>query len=419
MTVYALMMLMASIMVGGIAVDASSFQARTTLMQNAADSAAHAAILMRTTSSASAATAQAISIAQGNMPPALYGNALVAGDVVFGRWDATRRVFTPDTAASGAVQVTVRQTAATANPYRTLVTRLLGQPSWDAVRTSVMIASDPDCMREGFVAQGRVDIQSNNLFKRGFCIHSNTGVKISSNNTFEPGVHVTMPSLSTLQIPNSGLRSNPGLEAALGTNRYDLRVLERLSTIQAGLSTSGSPFIPSYITNPSVVTLTSRAIRAGDLTAGRIYRVTCGGNQDLSIVKDVILSRVVITTNCAVKFGQGAGLENAVLSTTSTAAKSITGASSVSFGKNDACATGGGAQVLTMGGIDFPSGLRLYGGQLLAKGDISFSANGDGVQGASLVAGGTISGTSNMTMASCDGRGMEQNFRMPYPLMVQ
>ena len=56
---------------------------------------------------------------------------------------------------------------------------------------------------------------------------------------------------------------------------------------------------------------------------------------------------------------------------------------------------------------------------MLAKGNINFSADGNGVQGASLVSGGRISGTSNMTMAHCDGRGMEQNFRMPYPRLVQ
>ena len=52
-------------------------------------------------------------------------------------------------------------------------------------RRAVMLGYDPDCLREGFVAQGMVDIQSNNTFKNGFCIHSNTVVKVSSGNVFE------------------------------------------------------------------------------------------------------------------------------------------------------------------------------------------------------------------------------------------
>ena len=54
-----------------------------------------------------------------------------------------------------------------------------------------------------------------------------------------------------------------------------------------------------------------------------------------------------------------------------------------------------------------------FGGQILALGDILFTANADGIEGASFVAGGNVEGTSNMTMGFC-GNGMEDNFEAEY-----
>ena len=63
--------------------------------------------------------------------------------------------------------------------------------------------------------------------------------------------------------------------------------------------------------------------------------------------------------------------------------------------------------------MSFPADLQIFGSQLLAKGDITFAANANGVQGASLIAGGEISGTSNMNMGLC-GTGMEDNIEVNY-----
>ena len=69
---------------------------------------------------------------------------------------------------------------------------------------------------------------------------------------------------------------------------------------------------------------------------------------------------------------------------------------------------------MTTGGMKFTADLRLYGGQLIAKKAISFSANADGIEGASIISGETIDGTSNMNMGFCDGSGMENNFESDY-----
>ena len=91
----------------------------------------------------------------------------------------------------------------------------------------------------------------------------------------------------------------------------------------------------------------------------------------------------------------------------------MTGASGSTFGADDDCAPGGGAQVITLGGMRFPCGLGIFGSQLLAQGDVEFAARADGIQGASIVAGGEIDATSNSTMALCNN-GMEGNFELPY-----
>jgi hypothetical protein len=60
----------------------------------------------------------------------------------------------------------------------------------------------------------------------------------------------------------------------------------------------------------------------------------------------------------------------------------------------------------------------MFGGQILAKQNITFTANANGIQGAAMVAGGTISGTSNMSMGFC-GSGMEHNFHAAYFKLVE
>jgi hypothetical protein len=122
---------------------------------------------------------------------------------------------------------------------------------------------------------------------------------------------------------------------------------------------------------------------------------------------------VVIVTDCDVKFGAGVVIQDAVIATRSTDKHSMTASSGLQVGRNDNCASGGDAQLLTLGSMDFPSDLKIYGSQLIALGDISFAANADGIQGAALVAGGQISGTSNMSMGFC-GTGMENNIQAEY-----
>jgi len=98
----------------------------------------------------------------------------------------------------------------------------------------------------------------------------------------------------------------------------------------------------------------------------------------------------------------------------STSAKSFNAASGIQIGRDDNCAEGGGAQLVTRGGIDIPAQLKMFGGQMIAAQDVAFTAEADGIQGASIISGGRIDGTANSVMGFCAGEGMEDNFEAEY-----
>ena len=71
-----------------------------------------------------------------------------------------------------------------------------------------------------------------------------------------------------------------------------------------------------------------------------------------------------------------------------------------------------------MGSVSTASALSGYGAQILAAGDIQFTANASGIEGVSFIAGGRIDGTSNSSMGFCDNNGVDNFQRAPYFRMV-
>lgn len=414
---FSLFLLAASLVLGGYAVDVGNVMTARTKLQIAADAAAHAALLTRETKSEDDAINAALEIAAKNMPVEIFGTVLRDSDVHFGKFDADTGAFEPVVGSRDAVRVVTRQQADNENAISTYLLKLVGIAEWNIATEAIFVTYHPTCLREGFVAQSAVDLQSNNSYTNGFCIHSNSFVSLNSNNYFEPGTVVSMPNPDDVELPNSGFETNTGLQEALRSGSWNIRIVSRIDELIADLAVFSSSRMPTYITSPSVVTLLNRNVEQAHLVPGRIHSFFCGGGASLTVKQDVVMDRVVLVTNCRVKFEQGVVLTDAVVATTNTSAQSVTSAASLQVGRNDNCAAGGGAQIVTLGSMSFPSDLRIYGGQLLAVGDISFSANADGIQGAALVAGGEISGTSNMEMGFC-GSGMENNFHAEYFKLV-
>ncbi len=93
---------------GALAIDASNIYLNRALLQNAADSAARAAIIHLTTPAE--ARALALLMAEQAMPAGRYGNVLAANDIDFGTWDPDSRTFTEGPDGSGnAVRVIARR----------------------------------------------------------------------------------------------------------------------------------------------------------------------------------------------------------------------------------------------------------------------------------------------------------------------
>ena len=419
MTAFGLFMFIAMVAIGGLALDVANAMMARTQLQVAADAIAHAALYSRETNDAEDAKHAALSLAEVNMPSSKYGTVLTANEIKFGYWHDDTNQFEVDDAAFDSVFVDVSRMQASANPVGTFFLRFVGINQWDVRRGSVFETYIPTCFREGFVAEDIVDIQSNNSYINGFCIHSNTHVEVNSNNYFENGTIVSMPDKRDIILPNSGLQTNDGLGDSLRDGAYQIRILNRLADIIDSLEDGEDTYRPDYIKFTTPVALASRNnLDETDLQPGYIYTFNgCSGNQKLSIKGGVTIEDVVLITNCKIQYGAGVVLENSLIATRNTGASSQTGASSVRVGRDDNCATDGGSQLLTLGGMSFPADLQVFGSQLIAMDDIDFAANANGIEGASFIAGGTIDGTSNMTMGFC-GNGMERNLSAEYFRLV-
>lgn len=406
---------------GGFAIDLAQINAARTQLQIATDTAAHAALVTRHRGTEEEARAAALEIATRNMPPNRFGAVITDDDIEFGVWNRETQAFEAQPGARMAVRVRGSRQSARENQVHTYLLRMLGLRHFDLVEATVLARHVPPCLREGFVAEGRVRVRSNNYFGEGFCIHSNDYVELNQNNIFMPGTVVSMPDFARLGIPASGFEKNEGLAAALRQGVLDIRILREMEHIVAALQDGDREYVPDYITDTLGVDIdisnNNRSLTMAQLSPGSIHRLHCQGNNGrVDLPGDTVIEDIVIVTNCDIQIGQSARLENVVLVTTSTSDRSISGASDSIFGRDDNCG-GGGAKILTMGGMRFAARLTLHGSQLIAQGDIQFAAQGAGIRGASLVAGGEIDGTSNMNMGIC-GEGMEDGFQAGYFRMV-
>lgn len=439
--------------VGGLAVDVSNAISQRSQLQVTADAVAHAALYVRNYTlgaTAEEAKASALALGEENMPQARFGPVLLEPDIEFGVWDRATRTFSPDPASRTAVRVWTHRDAAGNNEVATYLLKFAGFDAFSVRTASVFETYVPDCLREGFVAEDMVDIQSNNSYFDGFCIHSNDIVSLNSNNYFEAGTVVSMPDSTRLDMPNSGYDSNEGLAQALRYGAMQIRLINALREVPSAPFSTGTQAMWSYIqlaTRDGQLGYLSGPPRNINIVNGRPAPSSAGAdtveagrdlldrNEALALRQNAVnyvycssssmqlqirqaLTDVVVITNCQISFGSGGALENGLIATLHTGASSIGGASDTRIGRVDDCAAGGGAQLISLGGMNFASGVSIHGGQLIALREISFAANGLGLRGTSIISGDTVSGTSNMSMGLC-GSGMEDNLSLDYFRMVQ
>ena len=302
MTALGLFLLIACFVIGGLALDvASAYMARTQL-QATADATAHAALYVRDTNDEAVAVTAALEVAHRMMPTSEFGNFITSDDIVFGEWDAVNQVFTPDPGNDDAVWVDVQRAAARSNPVGTYFLNFTGIGSWNVRRGSVYETYRPTCFREGMVADEVVDVQSNNDFVAGFCIHSNEYVSMNVDNNFEYGTIVSMPDKRDLDTPTDGFTKNPGLSTALRDGAYQIRILNLLPEIFADLRVAGSKWTPAYITHSTIKTLSLSGgpKTMSNFSEGYVHVINCSGSQRLQLAANALLKNFVLVTNCEV-----------------------------------------------------------------------------------------------------------------------
>ena len=434
-TILSLFFVLIIIVIGGISIDFNKAISERTQLQMTADSAAHAALYTREKETSSEAKFVAMTTVEGMLPVHQFGsNALMNTDISFGNWDGDTATFVENSASNTAVRVRAQMNTERNNASRNLLLGIIGHETFNIAAESVYSTYFPGCFTEGFVAEEVVDIQSNNSFTDGFCIHSNAYVSLNQNNYFEPGTVVSMPNIGDLDIPNSGFEKNEGLQTALRQGKYRMRLLSKLPDIIDSFWTANAENLPPYV-DAYVYQLdfdefpglpedmeepkkgSSKSFTPYHFEKNAVNRFNCSGSGRVTLDAGVY-SQFVFITDCEVKFANGVVLEDVVVATTDTGASSLNSPQGLQIGRDDNCAVGGGTTLMTKGGFRAASSLSAFNGQILALGDIEFAANANGIEGASFVSYGRIDGTSNMEMGFCRNRGMENAYRAPYFRMV-
>ncbi len=422
-TIMGLMWFMLLVGITGMAVDTTNGFRSRTMLQATADAAALAAAIDLPDQAAAVATA--VSYAAENMPSAANGNVLDPADVHIGLWDGATNSLNTGAALPDSVMVTARRAEQNSNPVPANFLRIIGLTNWNVQAQAVAQRFIPGCLKDGLVARGIVDISSNNSFVNEICVHGQQGVEMQNHNSYQPGVTVSMPDPgSQLVIPTDGMTSNPGLPKALRENILAPRMVNNVGEVMLEMLDPASPVIPAYIKTELPVIVVDDNYKFDTYLQGRIYEVQCSPNKQVSIPANTSLSNVVIISECSISVGANASLSNVVLGSTAlgngakpTDNANISFSANVDLGAADKCAPGGGVQIFSGASVHFSSSMTVNGVQVVAAGDVDLGAQGQGVNGISVQAGGNITLTSNNMFGLCSG-GAPNLFTVPYYRLV-
>lgn len=422
-TIWGLLWFVLMVGICGMAVDSTDGFRYRTMLQATADSAALAAAVDLPDSAAVVATA--VTYATANMGLDANGAVLDPADVHIGRWDQAGLALDTGAPDPDAVMVTVRRSDENNNALSTNFLHIIGLRSWNVNAQAVAQRFIPECLREGLVARGMVDISSNNGFHRLICVHGQQGVAMQNGNVHEAGVTVSMPDLDMLTIPAGGMTSNPGLPEALRENILDPRMVNHVNQIMAGLLAEDPDVMPDFLagTDPPVYEVDEK-FNFANYQPDSIYDVRCPPNKLVKIPSGLALTNVVIIAECNISVGANATLANVVLGSKALgnganplANANIGFSANVSLGAPDNCTAGGGVQLYSSASIHFSSSMLINGLQVVAAGDVELGARDQGINGISVQSGGDIRLTSNNVFGLCAG-GAPDLFTVPYYRLV-
>jgi len=436
-TVMGLMWFMVMVAICGLAVDVTDGFRAQTMLQATADASALAAVIELP--DADAAVATAVRYSNDNMSAEQYGTVLRDDDVEVGKWDMSTHIFSPDAAFPDAVRVASRRSIENDNPVPVNFLRIVGLYDWHVTTYAIAQRFIPDCLTDGLVARGIVDMSSGNEFSGEMCIHGQQGVHLQNGNTLWPGVKVTMPDLANdLVTPGDKMDSNPGLEDAAGEQYLDPRMVNHIDEIIADLLTMEPHVTPSYIDTLEAVIVKDENYNFADVEAKHIYHIECAANKNVGIPNNTVLDSVVIVADCQIGVGSGVQMSNVVLASTAEAPGGVSNggdkknsghggagvenaninvSSNVVLGNDDNCQPGGGVQIFSNASVHFASTTTYNGVQIVVSGDIDLGARDEGINGINAQAGGDITLTSNNKFGLCTG-GAPDLFTVNYYRLV-
>jgi len=416
----------------GMAVDITDGFRNRTMLQATADSAALAGAIDLPTRSAAVATA--VSYAVDNMGTDINGSVLDPADVVVGSWDADTHTLDQTSIIPDAVMVTVRRSAENANAVPVNFLRIMGLRTWNVTSQAVAQRFIPDCLRDGLIARGVVDISSNNGFVNKICVHGQKGVEMQNHNFYESGVIVSMPNMDAmLTIPATGMTSNPGLPEALREQSLDPRMVNHVDEIMLDMLAMREDVMPDYIHTDGTCTgfncggvkpviEVDEKFDLSTVKPGRIYHVLCKANKNARIPNNTVVQNVIIIAECEVHIGAGATIMNSVIGSRSGGngkvdKANVVIAANVQLGRPDNCNPAGGVQLFSNATIHTASSTSIDGVQMVAKGDIDLGARDMGINGISAQSGGNITLTSNNQFGLCSD-GAPDLFTVDYYRLV-
>ena len=310
----------------GLGVDTTAAMNAKARLQTVADAASHAAAMDLFPISADA-VATAVSYGEKNIPN--FEGVVAESDVTLGYWDRDARTFrTSDVPYLNAVRVFAKRDDNRSNALATSFLHMAGFDSWDiaAVAVSTYFGDQSlvdRCRKNGLFAGGNVTLTANNTITGDYCIHGETGFRITQNNVVTCGVELSTPSASgwlSQSVPTpSG--SPAGCSTAYETlsneqmidqafvyrsipSRAELEYQTVKKMVDAFVSgeLDNDPFnaVPPYLTDVSTVSASTfnSLSSSGNLSPGTLYVVSCGAGG--TVQPRGLVRNIGIYTDCVI-----------------------------------------------------------------------------------------------------------------------
>ena len=351
MTLFALLLTVTFLALGGLAIDTSQAWRVRTILQVTADAAAHgAAVRMSEPKLGETPTDAALTVVRRSLSVSHLTNTLVRQDVEFGHVNPTTNEFQLSLINPTAVRVTLRRSGQNSNPEPTFLLRHFGVATWELhgrATARIYRAADGDCADPLLSVQGRVQVDDPFLYV-GICVSANAGVTygleqhVMSSETAAL-VDAFLASAIDLVSVDSQETSLPDIEDVTNEEPHEWVRTDKSALINALIATA---------TEETTVTL----FDAETTTPGETYHVTCTDNGVLYVPPGSVLGNVVLLSECPIKFAADVTIEASVILgnlkvlATSNPSISVTRDSSSPYSEN--CYPDGGLMLLIYADLD-------------------------------------------------------------------